>query len=213
MAIAFRTPHEGIEKYERALDLMKVIQDIVKNPDVHATIKSLSKEIVETHTLSDEKKKELIQAEEIIAQSKEFLEDFAKAKKNHADLVKEETAALEIARVSYEREMKKFQDERRNSQDNLEKQFKLADQKLEDAKQLVDSSKRKHQEIQDLKSATESSIIAHEKTVRQFLEDKKAAELELDAKVDAHENVVKKHNETVAAFELRKKRFEDALRG
>lgn len=214
MAISVtRPPHEQYDQYKKAIDMMFVIQEIVKNPNVAQTMKEISKSIIDCHTISEERKRELLDAEETLAQAREVQEDIAKAKKTHEDKVSEDLNKISDAQNNHKLEVAKFEAFRTSAQDSLEKHQKDADIKLDVANQVLGEAKAQHKETQDLKAGLEAAQKSHTQAVEQFEDDKAAALAEIDAKLAAHEEIKESHKANVTAFELRKKRFEDALKG
>lgn len=213
MAIMFRTPHEGAEQYQKGLDLISVIQDIVRNPNVQKTVDAISQSILDCHTLSEAKKKELIHAEEMILQGKEILEDITKQKKDHADKVSNDHSILDSKKKDHEDSVVKFNSEKEATEKNLADARNEVDQKLAAAQKLKDEANEILSKAEQFKNVALAEKALHVKSVKEFQEKQIAENAALVAKAAAHDQKVREFEHNVSSFESRKKRFEDALKG
>lgn len=212
--VSFRRPEEGLEYYKNALDVINVIQDIVKNKGADASnaIDGLSKQIAAVQEMSEAKKKEAWQAEEIIAQSKEFLEDFAKQKSDHELYVKSCGLEIEESRKKLQREVESFSDDKKATLKFAEKSRQDAADQLAKVRILSEEAKARHAKAELLEKAAAQKLKEHNDSVVQFEKDKEDALKDLEARETQHAGNIKKLAEDRKAFEARKKRFDDALR-
>lgn len=213
MAImSFRRPEEGLDYYKQSLDLIYVLQDIIKNPTAANAVKELSRELTISQELSESKKQIARDAEEIIAQSKEFLEDFEKQKNLHSDKVKIDLTEIENRRKVLQSEIQNFATEKANTQKTLEKMKSDAEEKHATAKQIHEEAKIRNAKAEKLESVHSAAVAEHATAVSDFEKAKVDVAAEFEAKQANHEKEVAKLKAAQAAFEIRKKRFDDALK-
>lgn len=210
--ISFRTPQEGLDQVSKALDLMALVHEIAHNPDIGSTIEELSQKLAKAQELSDSKKQELLDAQEIITQSKEFIEDFEKSKKLHIANVKSELEDIGNKREALRSDIKSFADEKVVFQKSIDSIKKEVADKLVQVKQLSDDSKNRLVEAKKSEDSVALAKQEHETIVAEFEKNQEIEANKLTAAHALHEANVKKLAEDRAAFVLRKNKFEDLLR-
>lgn len=210
--ISFRSPQEGLEQYQKALEMMLLIKDIAHNPEVHATVAKLSVRLSDAQELSEAKLKAARDAEEIILQSKEHVEEFTKKQAEHAQEVNNNRREIEIGRKRLEADQQTHLTEKAAFQDTMRKQLSVADDRLAKAVNVSSEAALRNTTAERLEKEVSAKLAYHKENVKAFEEAQKLAEEEFNSKLVAHQQNIKKLAEEKAAFELRKKRFDDALK-
>jgi hypothetical protein len=207
--ISFRRPEEGIAQFSTAID---VIQEILRNPNVGSIAKQLTKEMQDSARITEDLQQQAQNAQEVIAQSKEFLEEFEAEKSKHAAQVKTDNDEIMIRRSQLENDLSAFIEGKTSYTEQLKKDKTSLEDKVAQAKKYNDSANivlakadQKEKELSILKNA-------HDAEVLKFAEDKQHAEIELNDNIQSHQAAVQKLENDRKAFELRKKKFEDALK-
>lgn len=210
--VTFRTPHEGIEQYHKAVDIISLIQEIVRNPKVGETVKDLSEKLLRTHELSEEKKHELFQADEMIAQAKEAKEDLEKDRLAHEKKANSDFAELENKRIQLTQETKLFYDDKINTK-KLHEKIKLeAEEKFAQAKKLHEEAGNRHALAEKLEKAVFEKEKTYQANVEKLEKDRADAQIELDSLHTSHAENVRKLLEEKAIFDIRKKKFDALLK-
>lgn len=168
VGISFRSPQEGIDSYKQTIEL---ITNIAKNPsEALNSIKELSQQLNLANELSESRKQEACNAQEIIAQSKEFLEDFENAKNDHDKKVKSDLEEVAAAKSSLHSEMSSFVTTKLNTKKELDKIKSDAEEKLATATtlnlaatNLEKSAKSKLAEIASREEANAKAVAEFEK--------------------------------------------------
>lgn len=210
--ISFRAPQEGIEQLQKAVDLISLVKEIIHNPSVGETVKDLSQKLSDAQEMSEAKKKEVFEAEEIIAQSKEFIEEFTKEKITHQNEVRTNNTEIEVARRKLQEDIQAFATEKSVLIENVRKNMEIAKDKLSQAATYNEQTTDKNNFLKRLQADFELAKSAHESNVKDFEELKNQHSKEYQAKIDQWVLGVDKLANDRVDFEARKKRFEDALK-
>lgn len=211
--ISFRAPQEGLEQLQKAVDLIALIKEIVENPNVGKIVKDLSDELEEAQKLSDEKKKEVLEAQEIIIQSKEVLEDFEKQKAQQVIAVRNDLQEVTAARGSLESEQKQFASDKLNTQKFMDKMKSDAEEKLNLAKQIQDDVSNREKKLKDREIDISSREGAFEEALASFEDNKKLLDAQYASKMLAYQIEVSNLANERTAFDMYRKNIEAALKG
>jgi hypothetical protein len=207
--VSFRRPEEALGHYKQ---IVEILQDLVGNPNAKTTIQNLSKEITSAYEISEAKKNEAFHAEEVLAQSKEFLEDFNKARADHELYVKSKGIEIENSHRKLTEREAALEAEKQNIIKLAEKGKKDAADQIAQAQKLLNEAKLRHTKAEELEKLTFGKLQSHKDVVEEFEKDKEAA-LELIAQKEAlHLTNIKKLEEDRKKFEARKQKFEAALK-
>lgn len=214
MAIhVFRPPVEGLEKVQSALDMIALIRQIATDPNIGDVVDDLSQRVLNTHELTEAKKKQAADAEEIIAQAKEAADDLATAKKEHDTKVAGDLKGIEQARNDLDSDVAQFNKNKEITQKQLDNFKSATEEKLALSQKLSNEAIARHAKAEKLERDLADTTASHAQAVAQFEKDKVDAANDYAQKLEAHESNVRKLTENQQAFELRKKKFEDALKG
>lgn len=211
--IAFGRPQEGLEYYKNVLDLIRVMQDILQNSDgASTTIDKLSKQLQLELTLSEDRKLEAVAAQEVIAQSKEAQEDLREAKAEHAARVKMELADLDKKYEAYQRSVDEMNAEKINNKKIMEKTSSDAFSALAQAQKLSAEAALRNNKAESVEKAMAAKQLEHEANLANFQEAKATHAQEIMIKHAEIDDKTANLEQNIKAFELRKKKFEDALK-
>lgn len=211
--ISFRTPQEGLEQYQKAIDMMTLIHEIAHNPAVAGIISDLSGKLTAAQQLSDAKIKQASDAEELIAQSKEFLEEFEKTKSLHESEIRANRAEVDKNNQKLQNDQLSLASEKLNHAASVKKTKEELDAKFLQVNKIKEDAEKIQKEALLLKLNLSNEKLSHEEIVKEFEEFRNRAELELQGKFDSHDENTKKLEADRTEFEARKKKFEDALKG
>ena len=210
---SFRTPQEGIEQIQKAIDLMSLVHEIAHSTTIGSTIDELSQRIAATQEMSAAKQKALMDAEEIIAQSKEVLEEIQEKKQAHYNQVQTSKSELEASRKSLENEKNILANEKMRQQETMKIHNTQIEQSLVKVKKFKDEGEAKYEKAENLERDLANKQATHEEKVHEFDIWQKHVETEYNEKLKIHQENVQTLAQEKLAFELRKKKFEDALKG
>lgn len=210
--VTFRKPEEGLDYYKHVIELVTMFQDIVRNPDISKTINSLAKQVHSSLELSEEKQKELIDAQEVLAQSKEFVDEFDKVKASHEAKVRKDLEYLEQKQNQLTGDIDAnhkakiaAQEAAIKAKTEVEKTLVVATTRLSEAKALENS-------LQELAKTLDADKKLHDKNVAAFETHKKELATEMQQKHEQHEQQVKVLHEDRAALEARKRKLDTLLK-
>lgn len=211
--LTFRTPQEGLDQFKNAVDLISIIRTIATDTSVGETIDDLSQKLSNAQELSEAKKKSVFEAEETISQAKDAVEELDKIKKQHSEEIESDFQELDSKRKSLQDDLANFEKSKKELLQFSENSKKDSDLSLENSKKLNEETKLmtvqlqiSQDQLQISKNDLAAKISEFEKMKVQILNElsQKRAALEVDlTKLTADQS----------AFELRKKKFEDALKG
>lgn len=210
--ITFRKPEEGLDYYKQVIDLVTILRDLTNNPDVTNNIQELSDQVSTALELSEDKKKQLQEAQEIIAQSQEFLDEFERTKKEHSAKVLADLTEIKNTRDRLQNDIVLFSGEKASLLKQIEKSKSVSEEELAKAKKLNDSTVLQQKALEGDQKELESQKKDHENQVLEFEKSQIAKESSLAARLSDHEKNVQKLNDDRAAFELRKKKFDSFLK-
>ncbi len=209
----FRSPQEGVDQFQKAVELISLIQQIATDPKIKDTVQEISKSLVKTQEISEEKKKEALDAEEVIAQANEAIEDLQKSQSVHDKKVTQDLIDINNMRKVYEDDVAKLEKQRNEIQEQAKVDKAIAETKLEQAKKLSQDAislqkeldEKQKQIIKDWNSlAEEITALAQKKSdldatfaEKEAVYQRKLAGLEADK----------------ATFDARVQKFSDALKG
>jgi hypothetical protein len=212
--ISFSRPQEGIDYYRQVIDLIGVISDIVKNPGSAGNeIDKLSKALIASQEISEAKKQQARDAEEIIAQAREAQEDLVQATAEH-------NAKIAADKMDYDNREKFLQAridghvvDKALSQKANEKAAQEAALKLAQAQKTLDDAKTHSANAQVLDASTAQKLKIYEASVITLEQEKAVHEQNKMAAIEELAIKTQKLADATSAFETRKKKFEDALKG
>lgn len=210
--VSFRTPHEGIEKLETALGLMSLIREIATNPSMGKTIEELSSKLTNAQQLSDAQKEEVFEAQETIARAKEALEDLEEAKRIHDQKVSTDIDSISQSKETLRLEAANFEADKIKMKNTLEKALAESNEKLDSAAEILKEANLQYTETKKLETALSDRENSYNELVADLEKSHLAKTLELDDAVAQHKKDVALFEEDQKKLELRKQRFEDALK-
>lgn len=209
--ITFRKPEDGLEHYKLLIDLVTILQD-VKNPEIANNVKEISKELTLAQELSEAKKKELHDAEEIIAQSGEFLEEFEKSKLDHEKKVVEDLSDIQSKKSSLDSDKAALAIEKENANKLVDKQKAEVEEKLAEATAKLDSAKTLQKETQDQLLELGNLRTEHKETAAEFEKNRDETIKDYAAKLLKYNNDIEKLAEERETFEAYKNKFYAVLK-
>lgn len=213
-ATSFRTPQEHIEsldKYKSALDIISVIQEIVRSPDTDVKIKKITKELEASQEISVAKKQALLQAEETIGMAKKWTEDFAKEKAAHETEVNGHYEKIESQKTILKNETEAVSKREVEASQILEKLQKEAATKFAEAKKIAEDAAIRNQEADRHEKRLAAKEDLHQQCVIAFENEKRAHIAALDDAKSRHQEAVSKFETERKAFDTKKKKLNDAL--
>lgn len=206
--ISFRTPQEGIEQYQKAVDLMALVYEIAHSPTIGKVIDDLSKQLLIIHDISEAKKKELFAAEETIAQAGEIDQEHTAREL----AIKKTSKEVELSQKYLQNDLEAFAVEKLAVQEAARKVKLAAEEKLSQAAAQLAKAELLNGEIESATAQLADKKAEYKEIVARFKEAQDAADLEFNARVAQHEADMQALADDRAAFELRKKRVDDALK-
>lgn len=210
--ISFRRPEDGLDYYKQALDLINVLQDIVKNPNAANSVRELSKELTAAQELSERQKQEARDAAEIIAQSKEFLEDFEQKKREHAAEVKFNNLDIENKRKQLEADIAAHENYKLSSKKVLDKQKNELEVQISLHKQNLEKANSRHSQA-DLR---EKKLLEEEKQLQKQKEEFEKYKTQEESLLAVQKSALAEKREKLdadrATLEDRKKRLDALLK-
>lgn len=210
--LTFRTPQEGLDQFQKATDLMSLIREIASNPKVGETIQDLSKQLSNAQQMSDDKKKEVYEAEEVIAQSKDILDELATQKADQDKKFNSDMATIQQSLKNIELDKNAVAVEKANNQTILDKNNQETQKAVAEAKIAIADAVAAKLEAERLQKEMVEKEIQLQKDKAEFETIKSTTANEFAAKTKNLETSLAKLAEDQAAFEARKKRFEDVLK-
>lgn len=213
MAISFGTPQEGLNQFQKALELIQVIKEIASNPKIGDVVLDLKQKIVDTQSITDVKKKEAAAAEESILQSKEMLEDLAKEKAEHTIKVAADLKQIDQHKVQIASEFQNITIEKERLEVLATKAKEAADKTLAEAKEFNDKAEARHAAAQTLEKSTTEREKAHARNVKEFEEMKALNLSQLSTAQNQHKSNVEQLEKDKAAHIIRQQKLEAALKG
>lgn len=186
MAVISRTPQQQVDIHSATLDLAQTIIEAIKNP---GAIKESARLLMEANSISEQKRKELEEAEAIIAKAKNAMNDVDAAKNLHEENVKKslaqiakENSDLDAYKLSLDSQKIKTENDITFQKSDIEKQISFARNLRKEAE-----DNHKEADIRDTKNdARESAISSREKKL-----DKREFDAnDRDKKLDERENKI-----------------------
>lgn len=210
--IAFgRPPQEALEQIKQALGMVELIHQIATNPDMGDTIEDLSLKLAAAQTMSVEKQKQAMEAEEIMARAQEHLEDFASEKKSHQAKIEVENKQIQSTKEALVAEQKRF-DEMKKMQDTATKIARdEAAEKLAQAQKYSQQGAERTEAAIKLERELHLKLESSQKELSDWNINKAQQEAELNDKWNAHAAAMTKLAEDRKTVETMKKKLEAAL--
>ncbi len=211
--ISFRVPQEGLDQFAKAVDLISLIREIVQNPNVGKTVDELSKKLSLAQELSQETKDEALAAQEIITQAHEATDELMKATAEHNLKIKNDLSDIETMRNALQTQQDKLAEDKLNSQKLADKAKQDSEERVANALRLQNEAKATQMANKDQEKLIADQLAKLEQDKADFANLQKAAQNDMDRKTAEYISNVEKLALDRSLFDLRKKKFEDALQG
>lgn len=208
---SFRSPLESVEKYQQAMDMISLIQEVVRTPGIEDKIKDLSAQLVSAVTISEKKKQELQNANERIAQANEALIELEKEKKLHSANIDKANAEIEKKTADIQNAQTSIESQKSALEKVATKNKLETDQKLTESKKLVEAAFAHENKVKDLENAIAEREKQHQEVVAEFEKNYQNRMQELADKQDLHTAAIEKLASEKKKFELRKSKFNELL--
>lgn len=210
--ISFRSPQEGLDQYQKAIEMMSLIREIVNNPEVGVTIAKLSIKLSDAQELSESKKKAARDAEESIIRSKELLEEITKSRRNLQEEIKRDKSEIEEKTRKLERELQVFFTEKNAIHETTRKNNITAEERLSKSIKLNEQAAIRLIAAERLEKELSVQRLSHQESVAEFNTAQEKLDNGFNKRLEKYEAENKKLIEDQTAFNLRKKLFDDALK-
>jgi DNA repair exonuclease SbcCD ATPase subunit len=210
--IAFRTPQEGLDKINEALGFLNLVYEVAHDKNMGKTIQDLTNQIIKAQEFSEEKKKEILDAQEVLAQAKEHVEDFSRNKRAHQEKVNLDLYEIKKGRDKLEADAKAASDAMRAIDAANKKAAQEATEKLIAANKLNGDALQRHAAADDKEKAISQKEEAHLAAVSEFHRTAAQKIAELESKLSAADANLSEHAKIKERLLAKEKMLDAALK-